>query len=1113
MFDAINKKSLSLIWVLIIVVLLGACHHGDHPAPLPDEVDPASEYKGLKTQAVLTGANAENLVIDGFGGESVGGAMMNAAVKGKDGSPSSSKNRLVLEYVQILRQSVRRMEIAKKADLPRVAARKKDYVIEGDSGGAASYNLDINDSTGTFFGVVSYLDFTSRGIVFNGKAKIYGTLGTYQDQIISWTLSFRSLTLKTDDSTLSLTGMLSLGSSLSSYAQVLSMNMVLLENETSKSYWFNNYGIHTAYNGLGIEQTISGRYYDYDHGYVDISTSSPLFVANMNMLPTRGTLSFTGQLKTWAHLNFFEKNLAITADTNGDGDVDWQIEKETHQPSPDNLPPTSDAGADQNVTQGAVVQLSGMASSDPEGDTLSYSWSIVSSPSHEYTALTGNETSTPSFAADLSGTYELSLTVSDGNSFSQSDTVSVFVAPMAALHPDGVEKTWQFGIFGVNIGKAGLFVSDMDGDGVPEIITGSSTGHTSLNDNWYVVKRKADGTYDQVFRSPIYRVPIARINLRDMNNDLRDDVIIALSDGTIRIYDGITLNEIRVLSVGSPLINLAVADLDGDEKLEIIASYGMGVAILDADSGTLKWRTETGGGVSIAIGNVDADPVLEIVTTTFGGSGYVLDGISGGVQWKYINSFGAIVRLVDLDEDGMEEIVGASTWDRITVFDADVKSPVWELHTDESIDMMIIADSNKDGSPEIICGDDQWGKIQSIDTESREILWSVAIPNRDIECIVVSDMDQDNTNELIWGSADFLLIADILQGTIIWGNNVIQGLGALTVDDVDDDNENELVAVSGNSTDGFDDGVLHIFNTQTHALEIQHGLGVMDWIGESRVVRVGDVDGDGRTEIVVSTAFINYGIIQIYDGTTGVLKRQNEFNAQYDYEGFSALAIGDVDNDGKMEIVAGQLRTDEFYLIVFDGATLEAKKEIASQKDAWGEVYDIKLADLDKNGDTEIIVSRIDNHVVVIDGKTFAQKNIIETPARALEVADVDGNGSLEILVGRKDGRIEVYDGVTLTINTVVSTYGIASIHALTVCNLDGKGSPEWIVATADGFLSILKGQGDGPGLLWKSGYLGRNPGYRNHISVKDVDLNGHPDIFIGSYSDIYCFEILGSDD
>ncbi|MFA6008426.1 MAG: hypothetical protein WC799_00475 [Desulfobacteraceae bacterium] len=49
-----------------------------------------------------------------------------------------------------------------------------------------------------------------------------------------------------------------------------------------------------------------------------------------------------------------------------------------------------------------------------------------------------------------------------------------------------------------------------------------------------------------------------------------------MTNGTIRIYDGITLNESRVLSVGSPLINLAVADLDGDEKLEMIASYGYG---------------------------------------------------------------------------------------------------------------------------------------------------------------------------------------------------------------------------------------------------------------------------------------------------------------------------------------------------------------------------------------------------------------------------------------------------------------------------------------------------------------------------------------------------------
>src|SRR6185503_18332077 len=39
-----------------------------------------------------------------------------------------------------------------------------------------------------------------------------------------------------------------------------------------------------------------------------------------------------------------------------------------------NQPPTADAGADQTVDEGSGVVLDGAASSDPDGDTLTYSW-------------------------------------------------------------------------------------------------------------------------------------------------------------------------------------------------------------------------------------------------------------------------------------------------------------------------------------------------------------------------------------------------------------------------------------------------------------------------------------------------------------------------------------------------------------------------------------------------------------------------------------------------------------------------------------------------------------------------------------------------------------------
>ena len=89
-----------------------------------------------------------------------------------------------------------------------------------------------------------------------------------------------------------------------------------------------------------------------------------------------------------------------------------------------NRAPSADAGADLAASEGATVNLDGFSSSDPDGDEITYDWTI--SPS---VALKNADTPAPSFAAPSvtsDTTYTLTLAVSDGTD-AATDTVAVTV--------------------------------------------------------------------------------------------------------------------------------------------------------------------------------------------------------------------------------------------------------------------------------------------------------------------------------------------------------------------------------------------------------------------------------------------------------------------------------------------------------------------------------------------------------------------------------------------------------------------------------------------------------------------------------------------------------------
>ncbi len=91
---------------------------------------------------------------------------------------------------------------------------------------------------------------------------------------------------------------------------------------------------------------------------------------------------------------------------------------------PANQAPTANAGQDAAVSVGIAVAVDGSASSDPDGDALSYTWTL-SAPTGSSASLDDAASATPSFVPDVDGAYVASLTVNDGTDDSGPDDVTI----------------------------------------------------------------------------------------------------------------------------------------------------------------------------------------------------------------------------------------------------------------------------------------------------------------------------------------------------------------------------------------------------------------------------------------------------------------------------------------------------------------------------------------------------------------------------------------------------------------------------------------------------------------------------------------------------------------
>jgi chitinase len=143
-----------------------------------------------------------------------------------------------------------------------------------------------------------------------------------------------------------------------------------------------------------------------------------------------------------------------------------------------NVAPVANAGTVQSVALG-LVTLDGSASTDANGDTLTYSWTLLAKPIGSNAALVESTSAKPTFTADLVGVYVASLVVSDGRLSSTLVTTTV-TASVANVAPVANAGAFQNVVTGQPVTVSGAGSTDANGD--------------VLTYRWVMVSRPSDSS-------------------------------------------------------------------------------------------------------------------------------------------------------------------------------------------------------------------------------------------------------------------------------------------------------------------------------------------------------------------------------------------------------------------------------------------------------------------------------------------------------------------------------------------------------------------------------------------------------------------------------------------
>jgi len=208
-------------------------------------------------------------------------------------------------------------------------------------------------------------------------------------------------------------------------------------------------------------------------------------------------------------------------------------------------------------------------------------------------------------------------------------------------------------------------------------------------------------------------------------------------------------------------------------------------------------------------------------------------------------------------------------------------------------------------------------------------------------------------------------------------------------------------------------------------------------------VAAGDVDGDGHADVIAATDAGGGPHVIVFSG-----KDRSVLYSFYAFPvGFTGgvrVAAGDVNGDGKADIIVGQGPGGTPQVRVFDGATGALIDDFLAFPSTFPGGIHVAAADLDGDGKADIIVAADEGGTPAVKvfrgGDDLLLHNFNAFDAGfgggvRVGAGDIDGTGANEIVVaqGNGGGQLKVLNGSTLAVVHDFSPFGVAYNHGLFV--------------------------------------------------------------------------------